>query len=534
MNRSLITAFVSALISIPALAGEDVQQRWIVQLHEPLSAVSLTDEPRAMSGRGVVLPIVSTQVDARLESLDMMVVNLRAGEAATLSDHPAVRFVEPDRPVKAFGTATFAPAAGPQEIPWGVAMVRAEQAWTLTRGEGVKLAVIDSGIDREHPEFLAGYRGGYDFIQNDSDPQDENGHGTHVAGTIAAADDGQGIVGVAPAVELYALRVLDKSGNGTVSGVVRAIDWAIQNEIDVINLSLGSAMSSESERAAFEKAEAAGIVAIAATGNGYPELAELSFPAGYPTVLSVGAVDRTSAIGGFSQRGTGIDVVAPGVSVDSTIPPALSTRVRVNAPGLSPIFRNLLEFSPSITAAKPLTGVVHYANRGLSDSDFTGAAGKIALIERGDAFFHEKVRRARTAGAVAAIIFNNSSDDADLAWTLGEPSATAFVPTVGVTQKEGQDLRALTGQNVTLTFDPQMVGANTGTSMASPHVAGVAALLRSLHPAATPFRIRQMIVDSAGDLGDFGYDLTHGWGLVDAERATLLPPTKSPRRGVRR
>lgn len=516
-----------------SLEAAEPPRRWIVELTEPIDTLALRSDVSALRQRGAVLPLSHDQVEARLPRLDMMVVVLTEEDALRLGSHPSVRSVEPDRPVHAFAsTGKFEPAAGAEVIPWGVSLVRADKVWPITRGEGVRVAVIDSGIDLDHPELAPVYAGGYDFLQNDEIPQDENGHGSHVAGTIAAAQNGEGIVGVAPGVEIYALRVLDGEGNGTTSGVVRAVDWAIANGIHVINLSLGSSISSLSERSAFERAEQAGIIAVAATGNSHP-IPGLSYPAGYRTVLSVGAVDRELMIGSFSQRGTGMDIVAPGVGVDSTVPRSISPDVRIEMEGTAPLVRSLLEYSPLIPESKPLSGVLHYANRGLTDADFAGAAGKVSLIERGDAFFYEKVRRARANGAIAAIIFNNSSDDNDLAWTLSEPS-TAHVPAIGITQSEGMALRSRAGQTVQLSFSPRLFGLNTGTSMASPHVAGVVALMRALHPGATPQQLRRLTLDAAADLGDSGYDLTHGWGLADAEHASVLDPVRRPRRGVRR
>lgn len=522
------------------LAAAGPAERWIVELREPVGSVAFRDELAALQRRGTILPIDTTQIDARLVQLDMLVVDLDEESARVLAAHPSVVRVERDRPVHAFGTVSgmfgrVTTSAGTtslgDEIPWGVSLVKADKAWGVTRGEGVKLAVADSGIDLTHPDLIPVYAGGFDFVQNDATPQDENGHGTHVAGTIAAAENGSGVVGVAPGVKLYALRVLDKDGNGFTSAIVKAIDWAITNGIHVMNFSLGSSSSSTTEEAAFQRAADAGIVTVAATGNSFPQEPALSFPAGYRSVISVGAVDDKSMIGSFSQRGTGIDVVAPGVGVYSTVPAAISSDVRIETSGLAAIVRSLLAFSPRVNS--PISGAIHFSNRGLADSDFAGVAGKIALIERGDITFAEKVTRAKSNGAIAAIIFNNSSDDSDLSWTLGSES-NGHVATVGVTQSEGQALKARNGQALTITFSPRLYGLSTGTSMATPHAAGVVALIRSRYPGISPHQVRQILDDATTDIGDAGYDLIHGWGLIDAEKASKASADKSPRRGVRK
>src|SRR5690606_21294642 len=105
-------------------------------------------------------------------------------------------------------------------------------------GRGIKIALLDTGIDYNHPELSQSYRGGYDFINDDDDPMDDNGHGTHVAGILAAAQDGKGIVGIAPDAEIYAIKVSDKKGSGSFSDLAKGIAWAIDNDIDIVNMSI--------------------------------------------------------------------------------------------------------------------------------------------------------------------------------------------------------------------------------------------------------------------------------------------------------
>jgi subtilisin family serine protease len=148
-----------------------------------------------------------------------------------LKKNPNITNVELDNQVFALG----------QTLPWGIDRIDAEVVHTNSdnRGAGVNIAIIDSGIDYSHPDLNDNYAGGYDFVNGDTDPMDDDGHGTHVAGIVAALDNNIGVVGVAPNASLHALKVLNEEGVGYMSDVVLAIQWATVNEIQVINMSLG-------------------------------------------------------------------------------------------------------------------------------------------------------------------------------------------------------------------------------------------------------------------------------------------------------
>ena len=186
---------------------------------------------------------------------------------------------------------------------WGVNRIGAGTVHDgSNKGAGVKVAIIDSGIYYDHPDLDDNYAGGYDFVNNDSDPVDDNGHGTHVAGTVAAEDDGAGVVGVAPGARLYALKVLDASGSGSFSDVIAALQWCVDNGIQVTNNSYGSSKNpGGTVQAAFDNAVAdAGILHVASAGNsGNPKGKgnNVGYPARYASVLAVAATDandRTS------------------------------------------------------------------------------------------------------------------------------------------------------------------------------------------------------------------------------------------------
>ena len=220
---------------------------------------------------------------------------------------------------KAAPRPTFALPAGVDaaEIPWGIARVDAPNAWAVTKGEGVKVAVIDTGIDCNHPDLKANCAGGYNAVDGSKPPMDDNEHGTHVSGTIAGVLDGKGVAGVAPKARLYAVKVLDKDGAGGLVSIIKGIVWAGRNHMDVANMSLGAPMGTIFMRAAIKYAESQGVTVVAAAGN---DGKAVGYPAAYPEVIAVAALNPTEGIADFSSRGAKVEFIAPGVDVRSSIP----------------------------------------------------------------------------------------------------------------------------------------------------------------------------------------------------------------------
>jgi subtilisin family serine protease len=202
-----------------------------------------------------------------------------------------------------------------KEIPWGVSRVNAYNAWNYTQGDGVKVGVIDTGIDYNHPDLKPNYAGGYNIVKQNNDPMDDHGHGTHVAGTIAAVRDLKGVVGVAPKVKLYAVKVLDSNGSGQYSWIIDGIQWAVNNKMNVINMSLGGPSGSDALKAAIDAAYKAGVVIVCAAGN---DSGPVNYPAKYDSAIAVSASDSSNKLASFSSRGAEIDFIAPGVSIYST------------------------------------------------------------------------------------------------------------------------------------------------------------------------------------------------------------------------
>ncbi|MDE2491830.1 MAG: S8 family peptidase [Elusimicrobia bacterium] len=207
--------------------------------------------------------------------------------------------------------------AGSSEIPWGVARVGAPAEWAKTEGRGAKVGVIDTGIDATHPDLQGQVAGGVNIV-DPSHPDawaDDMGHGTHVAGTIAAKRDGKGVVGVAPEASLYAIKVLDKNGNGNYDDVIAGIQWAMDHGIKILNMSLGADQGTDALHAAVIAARKAGVTIVAAAGNSG---GAVGYPGAYPEVVSVAASDSANHVAPFSSRGPEVDFIAPGVDIRST------------------------------------------------------------------------------------------------------------------------------------------------------------------------------------------------------------------------
>jgi len=267
------------------------------------------------------LSSMDIQIVDELTELDAVVVSASNPERfmEEVSQCPGVRFVERDIPIYALGMPAHIPDDQRYAEQWGPGAIGAEYAWNIERGENrVIIAVIDTGVDYTHPDMGNYVAGGYDWINNDGDPMDDHGHGTHCAGIVAAVSDNtRGIAGIAQA-GIMAEKVLNFRGSGTSSLAAAAIRHAADNGADIISMSLGadepSLIMEEACRYAWEK----GCILVAASGNNGSS--PINYPAAYNTVIAVGSVGRTGLWSSFSNYGTDLDLVAPGESILSTTP----------------------------------------------------------------------------------------------------------------------------------------------------------------------------------------------------------------------
>lgn len=420
------------------------------------------------------------------------------------------------------GTAPLAPFALPltQEVPWGVTAIRAASVWPVTRGEGINVVVADTGIDAEHPDLKNVYAGGYNFFKPAEAPVDKHRHGTHVSGTIAAADNTYGVVGVAPGVRLWSVKVLDDDAVGSNESIVSAFDWTIQKKKElggrwVMNLSLGSNLPSEIEELAVARAISSGIIVVASAGN--RSIDEVKYPARYRGVIAVGAVDAAGKRAYFSSYGLGLTIMAPGTEVRSTIVKGIKDTLSLATADASFAAWSVIG-SPYATVTAPVVD----CGLGQPHEIPADIAGKIALVRRGKLKFREMARNIKEAGA-AALIIETYPDDVTGAggWTLypAEPSpeweSYPFPLTIGVRYTVGEELLA---QNlpVTIEYTTEQYGTMNGTSMAAPHVTGTVAMLLALDPTLSSAQVDYILRHTARDIYDAGWDYETAWGIVDA------------------
>ena len=217
--------------------------------------------------------------------------------------------------VEVDGTMT----AHSQTTPWGIDRIDAPEAQHTTGGDGIDVAILDTGIDPDHESLDVA--GGYAVEEAkgpySEDWADDEGHGTHCAGTAAALDNEIGVLGTAPDVNLWAVKVLDNRGSGSWSGIAEGIEWAADNDMEVISMSLGGGHS-DTVQNAVEYAYSEGSLMVASAGNDYGD--PVNYPAAYDEVIAVSATDEDDNIADFSSTGPNVELAAPGVDVLSTYP----------------------------------------------------------------------------------------------------------------------------------------------------------------------------------------------------------------------
>lgn len=451
-------------------------------------------------------------------------------------------------------------------------------------GKGIKVGVLDTGIDYSHPDLTEAYKGfraetgidpknvdpstvkGWDFVNNDADPMETTykewkatnnpefhpvtggafytSHGTHVSGTIAAGKNNPvdyAVKGVAPDVDLYAYKVLGPYGSGTTEGVLAGIDKAVHDGMDVINLSLGASINDPlyPTSVAINNAMLSGVVSVVAAGNAGPNEKTLGAPGASAFGITVGASDAAISIPTFSAS-------AGEKTFES----------------MKLLGKN---FSDSLTSFEGQTYPVVYAGMGKPE-ELMNVSGKIALIERGELTFDAKILNAKNAGAAAVIIFNNV--DGEIPAYLGE--SIKYIPAFQLSKADGEYLKGQTaltfnqlssvktegdsladfssrgpvhsnydikpdltapGVSIFSTY-PEFVNNPadsvdyrsayariSGTSMATPHIAGVAALMLQQNPDMDPFAVKTALMNTSDDLKNEYSVFEVGAGRVDAYQA---------------
>jgi subtilisin family serine protease len=504
-------------------------------------------------GAPAKLAAVNANVEDSLSNINTLVVNVKdSSEIAKLKSNPDVAFVETEvmhpapRPYRGFiltadsilrkkpvpstpvdpGTFTVT-----DKTPWGISAVHAPQAWALSHaGQGVRVLVLDTGIDKDHPSLKANFEQGRDFVGDSNTPYafaDHEGHGTHVSGTIAGVQDASGFTGVAPQAKILMGRVCSEEGCSNIA-IAQGINWGIQQKVDVISMSLGGAMSTPAERSAVAQADKAGVTVVAAAGNDGDQCSgsscTVSYPAALPTAIAVGAVDSTLAKASFSQYGPELAVVAPGVAVVSSVPQGTGREpnVQVTIDGKAQAVASTT-FEGDREALTPETNTLVDCGLGKpEDFQKVDVKGKYALISRGEINFGDKVKNAIAAGAVGAIIYNNTTGllQGTLKASPTDPNLDAAV--FMVEQSVGQAMvKALAGgQDVSATVVVKQTdyASFDGTSMATPHVAGVVALIKGANKALKPADVKSILKSTAHALGPNANN-EFGAGIVQADAA---------------
>ena len=405
-------------------------------------------------------------------------------------------------------------------------MVQARDIWDTNRdgvvdggaptGAGRTVCIIDTGYLRDHEDLV--------MLSDESgvaqpDPpwwNDMNGHGSHVAGTISAMNNDVGVVGVSPGtVGFYIVKIFDNDGlwlsKAHTSDLVEAAFYCRDlGEADVISMSLSGTTKQKKEKDAFDLLYSQGILSVAAASN--EGIDKYHYPASYDSVVSVAAIDENMEIAEFSQFNDQVELAAPGVHVLSTIPYRDTATLTI---GEDIFYGDPIEFAPLGSAKGDLAD----GSKCLNSRDW---GGQVVMCERGDARFIDKVLNVINGGGVAAVIYNN--EPGGFLGTLGEEIPDG-IPAISLSQEDGQYIVANLMENTSVVFtahDWPIIDEYEyydGTSMATPHVSGVAALVWSANPDWSNEEIRTALQLTAYDLGGPGREVYYGYGLVQAADA---------------
>jgi serine protease len=511
--KRFLSALALSLAVVPAV-GFAADGRYIVKFKGGF----------ADSGRAAVQG-AGGRIALSLDTLQAVAAHLPDAVVAALAKSPFIEYIEVD-PVREPMALSNRTLASGEILPYGIQMVQGDLV-NSTNEAAKKICIIDSGYSQQHVDLRDDTND--TITQNATDTgsgtwdRDSCGHGTHVAGTImATAGNSAGVIGVVPGVKLHIVKVFgnDVLGGGNcawtyASTLVNALAKCEAAGANVVSMSLGGATSSSAENTAFANAYNRGVLHIAAAGNA--GTTATSYPAGYASVVSVAAVDSNEVLATFSQRNKDVELAAPGVGILSTVPWLDANTLTF--PDNTSLSGGHVEFSGRTAGVSG--GVV---NGGICD--VVGAwTGMVVLCQRGTVAFNVKVQNVQSGGGVAAVIYNNAANDAtcgDFAGTLGAGN-TSTIPAITVSCAEGSTAVGRAGLSGTVMSQVKVPDSGyeawDGTSMATPHVSGVAALVWGCFPGATNVQIRNALTATAKDKGTAGRDNSYGFGIVQAKAA---------------
>ena len=474
-------------------------------------------------------------------SINVLAIDLPSAKTAGLRGQAGVKYVEGDAVRTPQSLSATLPTS--ELVPssdnglYGLVTTYTVEAQAAGyEGAGVKACVADTGLDTKQSDVAPNFVAGYDAFDPSKPTVDvyklgvaaTETHATHVSGIILGAVNGSGIHGVAPEADLYEARVLGTQPDGSVSGetsqVMAGVQWLADQGCKVINMSLGGGDRSQAEEALYNQIRSNGTLIVVASGNDSSN--KVSFPGGYQSVVTVGAVDRNGQLASFSNTGAQLDLVAPGVDNLSSFP-RTEGRDAYAAIGSTTYSAFPMEFAPA-TSSRGINGPL--VNCGLAQTAAdcgTPAKGFVALIQRGAVSFAQKVDSAMKAGAAAAIVYNNAANGpGNFNGTLGTTTdnGTPWIPAISLSQTDGEAIAATAPPSATAFNVAMAWNYDSGTSMATPHVSGVAALIFGKDPALTPDQVETLLEHTATDVGAPNYDTTFGWGLVNAKAALDATP----------
>lgn len=510
LNKTLLS-----LCMISAFASQAADDRYVIQVDA--------------EHKGVVKALVKKLGgDLHAEGQSFFSATIPGKDLPTvkgLLNNPHITLIEEDARRSTMGYSDD--VGDPRQVqltPYAVYQSQAKQL-TFQANTKVKVCVIDSGLDRSNSDFLWQNITGSNDIGTGN--WDENGgpHGTHVAGTIAAADNGYGVVGMAPGVPLHIVKVFNADGWGYSSDLAAAAEQCSQAGANLINMSLGGGAANSTEENAFKEFTRKGGLVLAAAGNDGNNVR--SYPAGYESVMMIGANDANDQIAAFSQfpacniiyssKGnkndqqiidtTCVEVTAGGVNTLSTYPADMAAVSVLTSDG-----KTLASAGMSYASRGQAAAAGYYM--GLGKVIDPNANGKVCVIDRGEISFNDKVKNCQESGGLAAVIVNNVSGM--VYGTLGADTTTS-IPAVGAALEDRPAIMA--AKDLYVEINTADYGYMSGTSMATPAVTGLAALLWSNHPECSGSDIRNALKKSAMDAGTAGRDDYFGYGIVKVAAA---------------
>lgn len=441
-----------------------------------------------------------------------------------LRRHPSVESIEPDYQRFLFS----------QNQPWGIAKTQSDQL-SDADASNMTVCIIDSGYEQTNPDLSANNATGTNNSGTGNWYQNGGSHGTHVAGTIAGVNNSEGVVGIMPNtnVNLHIVKVFNEAGWGYSGDLSDAVDTCVNNGAKVVNMSLGGAGSSVTEKNALQAAADTGVLLIAASGN--DGNSTLSYPASYDVVMAVGALDSNNQHAEFSQYTNQVEVSAPGEAILSTV--AGDGRLGYITIGSTTYGDdNVVPQTHYVQSGSNfvVSNVNGNASGVLASCTYTGSSyscsnvsGNICLAQRNDnqkGSNYPEINPAKAcadAGASGVIVYSNSARPGLQNPFLVDANSDVTVPTVSISRDLGQQLMAQLGASANLEVKgSQDYAYYNGTSMATPHVTGVAALVWANNPSCTAEDVRSALKATAIDLDVAGRDDKTGFGLVQAKAAS--------------